>query len=49
MNRPTDPTDPTDLALQSQVLGGLPIVNAVTDRLELPALLARRCLTVTPG
>jgi len=40
MNRPTDPTDPTDLALQSQVLGGLPIVNAVTDRLELPALLA---------
>jgi len=40
MNQPTEPTDPNDLGLQSQVLGGLPIINAVTDRLGLPALLA---------
>ena len=36
----TEPDDPSDLALQSRVLGGLPIINAVTDRLGLPALLA---------
>ena len=36
----TEPTDPSDLGLVSQVLGGLPIINAVTDRLGLPALLA---------
>ncbi len=36
----TDPSDPSDLALQSQVLGGLPIIDAVLDRLGLPALLA---------
>ena len=35
-----EPRDPTDLGLASQVLGGLPIINAVTDRLGLPALLA---------
>ena len=35
-----EPDDPSDLALQSRVLGGLPIINAVTDRLGLPALLA---------
>ena len=49
MNRSTEPTDPTELGLASQVLGGLPIINAVTDRLGLPALLARRCRTGTPG
>jgi transposase len=32
--------DPNELALRSQVLGGLPIINAVTDRLGLSALLA---------
>jgi transposase len=32
--------DPTDLALVSCTLGGLPIINAVLDRLGLPALLA---------
>lgn len=36
----TEPTDPSDLGLVSQVLGGVPIINAVTDRLGLPALLA---------
>ena len=40
MNQRTEPHDPNGLALQSQVLGGLPIINAVTDRLGLPALLA---------
>lgn len=40
MNGPSDPTDPKDLGLASQVLGGLPIINAVLDRLGLPALLA---------
>lgn len=40
MNRSTEPTDPTELGLASQVLGGLPIINAVTDRLGLSALLA---------
>jgi hypothetical protein len=35
-----EPSDPGDLALRSQVLAGLPIINAVTDRLGLPALLA---------
>jgi len=40
MNQSTEPPDPTDLGLQSQVLGGLPIINAVTDRLGLSALLA---------
>ena len=43
MTEPTEPTDPSgssDLGLVSQVLGGLPIINAVTDRLGLPALLA---------
>jgi len=40
MNQRTEPPDPDDLGLRSQVLGGLPIVNAVTDRLGLPALLA---------
>jgi transposase len=40
MNEPTAPSDPNDLGLASQVLGGLPIINAVTDRLGLPALLA---------
>ena len=40
MNRPTEATDPNDLGLASQVLGGLPIINAVTDRLGLPGLLA---------
>jgi transposase len=40
MNRPTAPSNPSDLGLVSQVLGGLPIINAVTDRLGLPALLA---------
>lgn len=40
MKEPTEPHDPNGLALQSQVLGGLPIINAVTDRLGLPALLA---------
>ena len=34
------PTDPNDLGLTCQVLGGLPIINAVTDRLGLPGLLA---------
>ena len=29
----TEPDDPSDLALQSRVLGRLPIINAVTDRL----------------
>jgi hypothetical protein len=36
----TEPTDPSDLGLVSKVLGGLPLINAVTDRLGLPALLA---------
>jgi hypothetical protein len=36
----TEPTDLSDLGLVSQVLGGVPIINAVTDRLGLPALLA---------
>lgn len=40
MTEPTKQADPHDLGLQSQVLGGLPIINAVTDRLGLPALLA---------
>jgi hypothetical protein len=40
MNRPTEPTEPDELGLRSRVLGGLPIINAVTDRLGLPALLA---------
>ena len=43
MTEPTEPRDPigsADLGLVSQVLGGLPIINAVTDRLGLPALLA---------
>lgn len=31
--------DPSGLCLTSKVLGGLPIVNAVADRLGLPALL----------
>ncbi len=40
MNRPTEPTDPTELELASRMLGGLPIINAVSDRLGLSALLA---------
>jgi transposase len=40
MNKPGPPADPSDLGLASQVLGGLPIINAVTDRLGLPGLLA---------
>ena len=32
--------DPNDFGLVSRTLGGLPIVNAVLDRLGLPALLA---------
>ncbi len=40
MTEPIEPTDPNDLGLTSQVLGGLPVINAVTDRLRLPALLA---------
>lgn len=40
MTEPTAPSDPSDLGLVSQVLGGLPIINAVADRLGLPALLA---------
>jgi transposase len=36
----SEPSDPSGLVLQSQVLGGLPIINAVLDRLGLPALLA---------
>ncbi len=40
MNRSIEPTDPGELGLASQVLGGLPIINAVADRLGLPALLA---------
>jgi hypothetical protein len=36
---PPGPSDPDDLELTSQVLGGLPIINAVTDRLGLPGLL----------
>ncbi|MGH8961682.1 MAG: IS1634 family transposase [Jatrophihabitantaceae bacterium] len=34
------PSEPSELGLASQVLGGLPIINAVTDRLGLPGLLA---------
>ena len=40
MNEPSDPSDPKGLGLASQVLGGLPIINAVLERLGLPALLA---------
>ena len=40
MTEPRTPSDPNELGLASQVLGGLPIINAVTDRLGLPALLA---------
>ena len=40
MNQPDDRSDPNDLALASQVLGGLPIINAISHRLGLPALLA---------
>jgi len=36
----SEPNDPKDFALVSRTLGGLPIVNAVLDRLGLPALLA---------
>ncbi|MGH9094364.1 MAG: IS1634 family transposase, partial [Acidimicrobiales bacterium] len=42
MSQPTDPTEPTDpdeLGLASEVIGGLPIINAVLERLGLPALL----------
>ena len=40
MTEPRTPSDPNELGLASQVLGGLPIINAVTDRLGLPVLLA---------
>ncbi|MEO7420809.1 MAG: DUF4277 domain-containing protein [Ornithinibacter sp.] len=39
MTEPTAPSNPSELGLVSQVLGGLPIINAITDRLGLPALL----------
>ncbi len=35
----SEPDHPTELALVSRTLGGLPIVNAVLDRLRLPGLL----------
>ncbi len=40
MTEPSAPSDPNELGSTSQVLGGLPIINAVTDRLRLLALLA---------
>ncbi len=43
MTEPTKATEAPEangLGLVSQVLGGLPIINAVTDRLRLPALLS---------
>ena len=36
----SEPTDPNDLLLVSRTLAGVPIINAVLDRLGLPALLA---------
>ncbi|WP_448070759.1 IS1634 family transposase [Georgenia yuyongxinii] len=39
MTEASSPSEPK-LGLASQVLGGLPIINAVTDRLGLPALLS---------
>jgi transposase len=36
----SEPNDPNEFVLVSRTLGGLPIVNAVLDRLGLPALLA---------
>jgi len=36
----SEPTDPNDLALVSRTLAGVPIINAVLDRLGLSALLA---------